>query len=1031
MNKKRKKIIEMGLAARALMASPSLDTVKQYPILKKKEMLSFLRTLERKLSAQGQGQFAALCRTRGKQLSRGHLEGFEIVFGPSEATVEGLLQSATESQGRYAETGRCEDLDDAAKKLRQAVLHPGMERHPFRFTALADYGGVLFTIFCLKGSFENLVLAVEILRKADSDLRLFEVSTDARVSLYNNLGSALYKKYLWEGLSEDLDNSISYYRSARALAEDDIKDRIDANLGAALSKRFDVSGDIKDLDEAIALLEAAVGGKLVNLGNALCRRYEMTGALCDLEVAITHLEEALVSECDSGEMDRSALLSSLGAALHDRFDVARDISDLNRGIELLRSSIGILPDMSRVRIPKYVNLSSMLHERFKLRSAGEDLEEAIRYLRIAQQLMTDGWSERPSLLMNLQVALVSLFELKKDEKYLEEAIELTEEALAMVSGEGSVRELKILLSYGCILLRANQASLGSIDLEKARRVFEEVSLAGSETAPFDTLVAARKWADREFCEGNWKGVVSAGSIGLRCVENLMTSQLLRRHKEAWLRHGQGVAAAVAYSLARLGDLSSALEVIESGQARLHSEALELRRRDLERLSDLDRGDLYEDLRRVVVRIASASDMSSTETQRAAKKELEALVGRIRNIPGYENFGKQLSFTEISRYAKQSGIVYLIVTRVGGAALFVGEDGPRSVWLDLLTFEALRIELLGPGNNKREGYLRIYSEWKNGNVDAFGRWLDQIDRTTAWIYDVIIGPISEVIIGQSELVVVPCGLLSLLPIHAAWVEDLSMPSKRCYLIDSKSIRFVPNVRSLISARKSVSKLENRKVLAIQEPLPVSASRLAWASLEVGFVRAMLGAEEVCVLSGAGAKASVTVAKMKDCNWFHFAGHACADLVNPLESYFLFANDERLRLKELLEVNELEIRLAVLSACETALSGTGLADEAVGFPMALTQAGVGGIVASLWSVEDASTALLMMRFYLLWREKGISPALALRSAQCWLRDASRADLLCWCDGISGFLGGLTVSVQIPNSERPYAHPFYWAAFSYTGV
>ena len=62
-------------------------------------------------------------------------------------------------------------------------------------------------------------------------------------------------------------------------------------------------------------------------------------------------------------------------------------------------------------------------------------------------------------------------------------------------------------------------------------------------------------------------------------------------------------------------------------------------------------------------------------------------------------------------------------------------------------------------------------------------------------------------------------------------------------------------------------------------------------------------------------------------------------------------------------QLRVRLAVLSACETAQPGTELPDEVVALPTGLLQAGVAGIVASQWSVPDRATAMLMAEFYLV--------------------------------------------------------------------
>ena len=99
--------------------------------------------------------------------------------------------------------------------------------------------------------------------------------------------------------------------------------------------------------------------------------------------------------------------------------------------------------------------------------------------------------------------------------------------------------------------------------------------------------------------------------------------------------------------------------------------------------------------------------------------------------------------------------------------------------------------------------------------------------------------------------------------------------------------------------------------------------------------------------------------------------------------------------------LKLGLAVLSGCETGLPGTALPDEVIGLPTALAEAGAAGVVASLWSVADESTAQLMGQFYKLWQQDKLTLAEALRRAQINLR------------------------------EQGYAHPYFWGAFTCTGV
>jgi CHAT domain-containing protein len=158
-----------------------------------------------------------------------------------------------------------------------------------------------------------------------------------------------------------------------------------------------------------------------------------------------------------------------------------------------------------------------------------------------------------------------------------------------------------------------------------------------------------------------------------------------------------------------------------------------------------------------------------------------------------------------------------------------------------------------------------------------------------------------------------------------------------------------------------------------------------------------------------------------------------------------NDEMLTLREILSLQLKNARLAVLSACETGISGADLPDEVISLPAGFIQAGVAGVVASLWSVSDLSTALLMTRFYDYWKRKTLVPAEALRQAQIWVRDSTNGEKLAYvrnsiteisADGLPGYdTGDLyrrhRIAFEMRADERDFAHPYYWAAFGYTGA
>lgn len=157
-----------------------------------------------------------------------------------------------------------------------------------------------------------------------------------------------------------------------------------------------------------------------------------------------------------------------------------------------------------------------------------------------------------------------------------------------------------------------------------------------------------------------------------------------------------------------------------------------------------------------------------------------------------------------------------------------------------------------------------------------------------------------------------------------------------------------------------------------------------------------------LVGEDATESVVKARAGEYSFVHLSVDGELNEHNPLFSAVLLApdeeNDGRLEVHEVYGLDLGETDLVVLSACETKLGKLLGGDEIVGLHRAFIYAGTPSVVASLWSVEARSTAVLMERFY-EHLKKGMNKAEALRQAQL-------------------------------ETMRDYPNPFYWAGFSLVG-
>jgi CHAT domain-containing protein len=135
--------------------------------------------------------------------------------------------------------------------------------------------------------------------------------------------------------------------------------------------------------------------------------------------------------------------------------------------------------------------------------------------------------------------------------------------------------------------------------------------------------------------------------------------------------------------------------------------------------------------------------------------------------------------------------------------------------------------------------------------------------------------------------------------------------------------------------------------------------------------------------------------------HIAAHAELNASNPLFSRIHLASDREengaIEVREIYGM-DLKANLVVLSACETQLGARSKGDDIVGLNRAFIYAGASSVIASLWTVDDEATSLLMKTFY-IGLKRGKSKAAALQAAQIATR-------------------------------RKYPHPYYWAAFVLTG-
>ena len=165
-----------------------------------------------------------------------------------------------------------------------------------------------------------------------------------------------------------------------------------------------------------------------------------------------------------------------------------------------------------------------------------------------------------------------------------------------------------------------------------------------------------------------------------------------------------------------------------------------------------------------------------------------------------------------------------------------------------------------------------------------------------------------------------------------------------------------------------------------------------------------------------------------NILHIATHGSFEPGNPANSFILSGTGDKLTIDKLKTLSNYmrDIHLVVLSACQTAVGGpdeSGI--EVPGISFYFLQNKAKAVLASLWLVNDASTALMMQQFY-THLATGKTKAQALQQVQqdfllgkLKLKDAEAIDR-------AG--GRRQIKGQLPADS--FAHPYYWAPFILIG-
>ena len=261
------------------------------------------------------------------------------------------------------------------------------------------------------------------------------------------------------------------------------------------------------------------------------------------------------------------------------------------------------------------------------------------------------------------------------------------------------------------------------------------------------------------------------------------------------------------------------------------------------------------------------------------------------------------------------------------------------------------------------------------------------RTAKWLYDTLLSETIKLLPSQvTHLIIIPQNNLSQIPYEALLINSSNTYSKADFLINHYSVSYGLSINLLMAdssstLRNSISYLAPDFQKHTQLPFSKQLSKY----LEKNFT-----------LSSFKSIASSTN------NILHLATHAYCDRDESRNSYLLLSDNDSAFFRDFYAKN-LNYKLAVISACETANGREEKGEGTINFNRSLYLAGIKNAITSLWKIDDKSSAQILKHFY------------------------------------SNLFSGETSSEALSHAKRQYMqnvmtiddrNPIYWAGLVYTG-
>jgi CHAT domain-containing protein/Tfp pilus assembly protein PilF len=821
-------------------------------------------------------------------------------------------------------------------------------------------------------------------------------SLDVSNSL-NNLGIILRKR-------GDLSAAEGYQRRALAIRENLAPGsmRLASSLGN-LGRLAQARGDLAAADgyfrqtlaiaQRIAPGKKVVAGTLLNLGTVAQHRGDLGGAESFFTQALAIMEKLAPQSTETAN-----ILNGLGMVSMERGDFATADGYMKRSLAILEKTA-----------PTGVDMAGRLSNFGLLRmTQGKSAEAADYYAKALdlQKSLGPKSLETAATLVSLGTLFLERSDLEAAEGYYRESLAIREKLASASSDEADSL-------YGLALVaraRADRTAAAEYFRRAVEALDKQKGRLGGSAESRESFTAKYAHYYREYAEALLE--LNRRSDAFRVLERSRARSLLAMLAERDLIFSMDLPEKLERE-SKLSDADYDRTQDEIGQLSPQKDAqkideLLVRMREIRTKQD----DIAERIRKASPRLASLQYPQPLDAA-GAQKALDP--GTV--LLAY-SIGREKSFLFVVQPGPKASLAVV--------PLKLNENDLRD------SVEALRNQIV----------LRPSDPGESGTGAT---------KRSRSLYDALIKPAEKQIEKSERILILPDGPLHTLP-FSALVRDVKA-GKPQYLVEWKPLhtvvsatvyaelkkerRAAPASKGVVLAafgdpkypalreKKATSKRGEGETVP-EEPVleeedqatdpevrsairggirldPLPASRQEVESI------ATLYAPRAVKYLGEEASEEKAKALGKDTPYIHFACHGILNERFPLDSALALTIPEKpkegqdnglLQAWEIFEKVRIDADLVTLSACETGLGKEMGGEGLVGLTRAFQYAGARSILASLWKVDDQSTAELMKRLY-TYLKAGKTKDEALRLAQLDL-------------------------IHSPS----LAAPFHWAAFQLIG-